>query len=218
MESKRTIRVTGTGKLKIKPDTTRITLTLEDVCPQYSDALKNSSESTAALTKTLSMFGFSEKDLKTLNFDIDSEYESYQERGVYKKRLVGFRFSHMLKIEFPLDNERLGKILYSLANCSVHPEISISYTVSDPEAEKNMLLEKAVTDAVSKAEVLAKAANVSLLSIQGIDYSWGELDLEVRPMNRLMTVADAAPSSYDMNLEPDDIDVSDTVTVIWEIH
>lgn len=27
----------------------------------------------------------------------------------------------------------------------------------------------------------------------------------------------APTSSYDMNMEPDDIEVSDTVTVIWEV-
>ena len=47
----------------------------------------------------------------------------------------------------------------------------------------------------------------------------GELDLEVNPMGR-MTLAKscAVANSYDMNIEPDDIQVSDTVTVEWEIE
>lgn len=41
-------------------------------------------------------------------------------------------------------------------------------------------------------------------------------------MNRLMKscappVAACADSSYDIDIEPDDIEVSDTVTVVWEI-
>jgi len=40
-------------------------------------------------------------------------------------------------------------------------------------------------------------------------------------MNRML-MADAASmeaaESYDMNIEPDDIEISDTVTVIWEIE
>jgi len=28
----------------------------------------------------------------------------------------------------------------------------------------------------------------------------------------------AAPGSYDMDIEPDDIEVSDTVTLLWEIE
>ena len=41
-------------------------------------------------------------------------------------------------------------------------------------------------------------------------------------MNRMLMAEDccAAPASapgYDLDIEPDDIEVSDTVTVIWEI-
>ena len=128
-----------------------------------------------------------------------------------------------MKVEFESDNDRLGKILYALANCPVKPEFRISYTVKDPEAAKNELLGKAVSDAKDKAAVLTAAAGVSLKDIQNIDYSWGEIDFEVRPMNRAlladacMAPMDTGAGSYDMDIEPDDIEVSDTVTVLWEI-
>jgi uncharacterized protein YggE len=93
--------------------------------------------------------------------------------------------------------------------------------VSDPEAAKNELLGKAVTDAAQKVAVLTTAAGVSLREIQSIDYSWGEINFEVQPMKRMMTedciAAPTSTESYDMDIEPDDIEVSDTVTVIWEI-
>ena len=127
-----------------------------------------------------------------------------------------------MKIEFESDNDRLGKILYALANCSVSPEFRISYTVKDPEAAKNTLLGKAVTDAREKAAVLTQAGGVTLGDIQTIDYSWGEIDFEYRPMrNELMTpdrmTTPMAVGGYDLDIEPDDIEVSDTVTVVWEI-
>ena len=123
---------------------------------------------------------------------------------------------------FYTDNELLGKLLYVLAHCPLHPEFRISYFVKDPEAAKNELLGNAVSDAKEKADVLTKAAGIKLMDIQSIDYSWGEINLEYRPMAKglLMEEAICAPSdasSYDMNIEPDDIEVSDTVTVIWEL-
>ena len=39
----KTIRVTGKGQLKIRPDTTRITITLESTFPKYDEALRRSS-------------------------------------------------------------------------------------------------------------------------------------------------------------------------------
>ena len=224
MSNMRTIRVTGKGQIKVKPDTTRITISLEGTWPEYGETLRHSSQDTERLKDVLSTFGFERSDLKTLNFNVETEYESYKDKGTYKQRLIGYRFTHMMKVEFPSDNDRLGKVLYALANCPLKPEFRLSYTVSDPEAAKNDLLGKAVTDAKEKASVLTQAAGVTLKDIQSIDYSWGEIDFEYRPMNRMLMADEylarpmaAESPSYDMDIEPDDIEVSDTVTVLWEI-
>ena len=99
---------------------------------------------------------------------------------------MGYKYHHQMKVEFDSDNERLGKILYALANCRVSPEFRLSYTVRDPEAAKNELLGKAVSDAAAKAEVLTRAAGVTLKEIQSIDYSWGKIEFETRPMELKM--------------------------------
>ena len=217
----RTIRVTGKGQIKVRPDTTRIIMSLEGLYKDYNETLRLSSQDTETLKDILSGFGFEKSDLKTLNFSVDTEYESYKDRdGSYKQRFTGYRYRHMLKVEFDSDNERLGKILYALANGNVRPEFRISYTVKDPEATKNMLLGKAVKDAREKASFLSEAAGIGLKDIQSIDYSWGEIDFEYRPMDggilaeRCMAEPTAA---YSLDIEPDDIEVSDTVTVLWEI-
>ena len=222
MSNTRTIRVTGKGLIKVHPDMTRITMTLEGVYPEYADTLRHSSEDTEWLKDVLEPFGFARSDLKTLNFSVDTEFESYKDKGVYKQRLVGYKFRHMLKVEFESDNERLGKVLFALASSPVTPEFRISYTVKDPEAVKNTLLGKAVTDAKEKASVLTAAAGAVLKEIQAIDYSWGEIDFEVHPINRDLMLdvcmpVSAGAGSYNMDIEPDDIEVSDTVTVVWEI-
>ncbi len=223
MGNMRTIRVTGKGRIKVKPDMTRITLTLEGTYPEYSMTLRRSSEDTESLKDLLIGFGFEKSDLKTLNFSVDTEYESYKDKDTYKQRFVGYKFQHIMKVEFESDNQLLGRLLYALANCQVRPEFRLSYTVKDPEAAKNELLGKAVTDAKAKASVLTQAAGVALKGVQSIDYSWGEINFEFSPMNRaVMPYAFDADEmmvgkSYDMDIEPDDIEVADTVTVIWEI-
>ncbi|MBQ7601280.1 MAG: SIMPL domain-containing protein, partial [Lachnospiraceae bacterium] len=188
----------------------------------YGDALRHSSEDTEKLADVLAPFGFARTDLKTLNFNVDTEYESYEHKGVYKQRFAGYRFYHNMKVEFESDNDRLGKILYALATSPVAPEFRLSYTVKDTEAVKNTLLGNAVADAKAKAAVLTQAAGVTLKDILTIDYSWGEIEFEARPMPRNVLfgksmAAERAAGSYDVDIEPDDIDVSDTVTVVWEI-
>ena len=212
----RTMKVTGRGRLKLRPDTTRLTLTLGGVEPEYDAALRRSADETKMLAAAFKEVGFARTDLKTQTFNINTEYEGYEDNGVWKQRFVGYRFQYVLRVDFDSDNERLGRTLAALASCAVNAEIRISYTVSDPDAAKNALLGKAVADAGEKAAVLADVAGVQLGVIQTIDYSWGEISFELQPTDMLAKPM-ASKARFDMDIEPDDIDVSDTVTVVWEI-
>ena len=219
--SDRTVKVTGKGALSVKPDQIRLRLDLTGSMPSYEDTVRISSEQVEALKDIFEGLGFARSDLKTVHFDIDTNYESYQTPDkAWKKRFVGYEFTHNLKIEFDADNELLGKVLYALSKSQIRPEFRIEYTVKDIEASKNELLAKAVADSRAKAEVLTKAAGVTLGEIQTIDYSWGEVDFSIAPMEKKMMLAESAPSygSYNMDIEPEDIDVTDTVTVVWEIY
>ena len=219
----RTIKVTGKGKIAVKPDMIRLYVNKEELCHEYEDTLRRSTEDTELLKDLFEKLGFQRKDLKTVYFNVDTEYESYQDRDKsWKRRFEGYKYIHHMKIEFASDNKKLGQVLYALAHSSLKPEFSIEYTVADVEKCKNELLHKAIEDSIQKAQVLTTAANVKLGEIQAIDYSWGEIDFVTKPMNemRLMECTEcemSAPAAYDIDIEADDIDVTDTVTVVWEI-
>lgn len=197
--------------------------TKEELCKEYEDTLRRSTEDTELLKDLFEKLGFQRKDLKTVYFNVDTEYESYQDRDKsWKRRFKGYKYNHHMKIEFAADNKRLGQVLYALAHSSLRPEFSIEYTVADVEKCKNELLHKAIEDSIQKAQVLTTAANVKLGEIQAIDYSWGEIDFVTKPLNemRLMECTEcemSAPGAYDIDIEADDINVTDTATVIWEI-
>ena len=133
----RTIRVTGKGKISVKPDTIRIRISLEDMYGEYEKALKKSADSVEILKDMLEKLGYDRKELKTVYFNINTEYERYQDRdNCWKSRFEGYKYTHRMKLEFPADNQRLGKMLYALAHCPVSPEFSIEYTVANPETAK----------------------------------------------------------------------------------
>lgn len=213
----RTIRVKGKGKISVKPDTIKITIKAEGLRWNYDETIEQSTQDTRILRDALKNAGLDPKDLKTTYFSIDSKYESYRDKNDdYKEKFVGYEYEHRTYIKFENDNKILGKVLYELAHCDVKVKFDINYTVKDKEKVKNDLLEKAVEDSTTKAKVLAKASGVKLKEILNIDYSWGEIDIYSSPMDDWM-VCEAA-SSYDIDIEADDIDVHDTVTITWIIE
>lgn len=213
----RTIRVKGKGKISVKPDTIKITIKAEGLRWNYDETIEQSTQDTRILRDALKNAGLDPKNLKTTYFSIDSKYESYRDKNDdYKEKFVGYEYEHRTYIKFENDNKILGKVLYELAHCDVKVKFDINYTVKDKEKVKNDLLEKAVKDSTTKAKVLAKASGVKLKEILNIDYSWGEIDIYSSPMDDWMVCE--AKSSYDIDIEADDIDVQDTVTITWIIE
>ena len=226
------IKVTGKGKVSVKPDLIRIRIEIEGTENDYEKAVKASTEATSEVKDSLVKLGFDSDEVKTLNYSIQTTYESYQtgDRS-WRRRFVGYEYNHKLKLEFALDNEKLGQVLYAIAHCNTKPEFSIEYTVADPEIAKDELLKNAISDSKHKAELLAEASGLSLDEIQSINYSWGEIEFISRPFADIVNNTDCdedcdydepcclspVPQGYGMDVNPDDIDVSDTVTVIWSM-
>ncbi len=219
-EEMRTIKVTGKGTLRLAPDTTRLTVTLRGTYRDYAEALRRSAEGSDKLRELSVSLGFESADLKTLSFDVDARYEGvHMPDGTFRQQFAGYEFTHVLKLEFPSDNDLLGKLLSAFAGSGVEPELQISYTVKDKESAKTALLESAVKSAREKAETLCSASGVTLNDIQSIDYSLADAAFETRPMARGLMAAEAMKSAaFDAGIVPDDIEVSDTVTVVWEIE
>lgn len=213
----KTIKVTGKGKISLKPDLIRLTLNLNGVREKYDEAVALSSESTNEIRRCLLPLGFTRNSLKTLYFDISVKYESFRDKNDdYKTRFAGYEYRHEMKLEFEADNSLLGKVFAALSDCAAHPEFSVQYTVKDLESAKNKLLCEAVSDSKQKAHVLATAADVKLGDILLIDYSWNEIEFVSNPLGKNLMCRKSVSGS-EIDIEPDDIDASDTVTVVWQL-
>lgn len=70
-----TIRVTGKGKISVKPDIIRFNIEAEGTYKEYSLSVKKSAEHTNLLRETISKAELDPHNLKTVNFGIDTEYK-----------------------------------------------------------------------------------------------------------------------------------------------
>ena len=168
----RTIRVTGKGKLAVKPDLIELTLSIKDIKKEYNELLKRSSSATNEVKELLEKIGFERKNIKTKSFDINIEYDSYRDKNdKWVEEFKGYSFIHKMKIEFEANNKMLGRVLYTLSKST-------------------------------------------------IDYSWSELRISSSPFEnkKWFFEEDNDESDYVIDVEIDDIDVTDTVTVIWNIE
>jgi hypothetical protein len=216
--NQRTITVKGTGRVSAKPDLVVIEMNLETTKRDYAQTLELATAELDSLRTALVAVGHDDKALKTASFNIQTKYESYKKNDEWKQRFVGYTCTHGLSLEFDLDMPTLGRTLGAITECKAAPRFNIQFSVKDPEAVKEQLLENAVRNAAEKAKILAKAAGVNLGVITHIEYSWGDLRLYSETDMKVCECEAAAPKDLAMDIEPDDIDASDNVTVVWTIE
>jgi len=217
----RTITVKGIGRVSTPPDYVVISMTLESKALEYEISMEQAAEKIAQTNASLEAVGFEPKSIKTTSFDVRTEYDHEKDRyGNYKSVFSGYVCRQRLKVEFDFDTKRLAQTLYAISKCLAEPEISISFTVKDPAAVNTELLRSATENAREKAKILCEASNVQLGSLLSIDYNWGELNIVSKTNYVLEERCMAMPCDglADIDIEPDDIDVSDTATFVWEIQ
>lgn len=212
----RTIVVKGKANLSVAPDTNIINLEFKAVRDTYDAARELSISINNEVISIAKSIGLAAEDVKTISYDIESEYKLVKENDLWNNIFIGYKFSHRMQIQFDIDADRLGRIIKDLDRCEVKPEVSISYTVKDPESAKDSLLTLAVQSSRRRAEVMAAAVGLKLGEVMSIDYSWSEMRIMDERYNSSY-MCDCEESSLAMNFTPEDIDLSDSVSIVWEL-
>ena len=218
----RTITVKGVGSVSAKPDYITITMTVEALDKSYEKAMLDAAKRIEMIQRAAVEVGYEKEDVKTLNFNVDTRYENLKDRqGNYKREFAGYSCSYRLKLAFDFNSQQLAKVLAAIAKSEAKPELNIAFTVKNPTKVSEDLLVSATENAQRKAAILCHASNAELGQLLSIDYNWGELNVISNTryaMEDLMMPCAAMSADYAPEIEPDDIDVRDIVTFVWEIR
>ena len=186
----RTLVVKGIGKVSVPPDLTVISISITSLSRQYGEAMSASYKQIEDVRAALADVGFIKSDLKTTDFNVCSRYENERDQdGNYRNEFKGFEVNHSFKLEFGFNTDKLNDVLTVLAKCEAHPRLSVEFSVKDKYAVSEELLVSAVEDAAKRAKPTAYRADERCLAAKH-------------------TVLD---------IQPDNVDAADTVTVVWEI-
>ncbi len=213
---KREITVKGVGRVSAAPDLIVLSMKLESHDYSYDKAMNKASDKIAKLQDALLELGFKKEEIKTSDFDVNTDYNSYKEKeGNYHRDYNGYKVNHRLKLRFNLDMELLSRTLMVISDCLSNPQLSIDFAIKDKTKVNEEMLIEASKNARRKAEILCKASHVKLGQLVRIDYNWSEADIYSRTDFKL---SDGMLSGRSIDIEPEDIEISDTVSFVWEIE
>lgn len=215
----RTITVKGSGSASARPDTVVISLELESKDKEYERATELATAAIDELSAAVIRAGFEKDDLKTVNFNVYTDYQSIHDgNGNYRREFDGYVVAHSLRLELVFDTNLLSKILSAIGCCTAHPSVSVAFTVKDPAALNAEVLRNAAENARSKAEILCTASGKKLGELLSIDYSWGELNVYSNTRFGMADECLGMAEAKSMEMVPEDVSVSDTVTFVWSME
>ncbi|MCK4539407.1 MAG: SIMPL domain-containing protein, partial [Candidatus Krumholzibacteria bacterium] len=210
----RTIVVKGTGTVSQAPDVFGIRFDVQGHEMEYADSLVSLNTRVEELRQAIETAGLSRDSLKTTSFDISRD--TVYNRKTEKHDFNGYIATHNLKIEFPRNMDKSNKLLGAIVEKVSSADFSIYFTVSDPKALKDRLVQEAVQNARKKAGLMVDAAGVKLGKILNINYSWSEVHFHREMVSELRCSA-MVDFAAQPDFEPEDIEKSDNVEVVWEI-
>ena len=210
------ITVRGSANVKVKPDYVNILINLETLNVEYSAAMKEAERRIEKLKAALKSVKVDTEDLRTTDFGVVTEWEWTKEKYGNRQTRVfkGYKIRQNLKLGFDFDRERMVAILSAVARSGVDPEFRVQFTVKDKSAVKEELFAKASENARKIAEGLCRGVGKKLGDIININYSWQEIDIynEFDSCCEANGTGGAAP-----DINPEDLDASDSVTFTWEL-
>ena len=174
----RTVTVKGVGAVSIKPDHIEITLNVISKADEYAEAVNAANAAVVKLQDAITSVGFAREELKTLNFNVKTNYENEaDDMGRYRRVFRGYVCGYRLKLGFDMNVALLSRTIDAIAGSGADAELSISFTVKSPERVSDELLRSAAQNAREKAETLCAASGVKVGELLSIDYNWSDINV-----------------------------------------
>ena len=201
------LKVKGFGEVAVKPEEIAVCLTISQVDKNIQSAISGVELEKRTVIKDALSVGLKKENIIFSGYNVRQEYEYVQNLRKYR----GFKVTEIVEIKFDFDTNLLGSLIQTISS-HIAPVLSV-YFLADRKNYEDLLLEKAVKDAESKAKILAKASKTKLKGIKNIFYGVND---EATVSYRQTEGALRSASFNDMSV--DDIEFSESVVVEWEIE
>lgn len=205
----RTISVTGSGEVAIKPDMATLSVGVRHEAATAREALDKMTAGIGPVLERLIAAGIPDSDIQTGALGLDPIYE-YPEYG--QPRVTGFAAYTSLTVVVR-DVGIVGQVLDAAVSDGANTLGGISFGLADPAQALDLARVQAVADARARAELYAGAAGVELGDVLTLTEAGGYAPQPMYDMRAEMAMASAP-----VPVAAGEVTVSAQVSVVYEIE
>ena len=191
----RLIVTQGIGEVKAYPDSFEFSVSVESQQESANKARETLSQTTQRVISAIKGLGISNLDIRTESLSLNP-VQDYQQGKLPKT--LGYRATNSVQVTAKRlgDAKQLGDIASKLTDASINAGATnvggIRFFIDDMTALRHKALEKAYDDARQNADVLAKAAHVSVSGVYMLEgspsFNGGDF---IRPMPMMAAMREA---------------------------
>jgi hypothetical protein len=205
-----TIAVSGLGDVSVAPDVADVVLGVSVTKPTVKDARAAAASSMDAVLAAVKKDGVADKDLATVDLSLSPDYD--YSSGSSVPRLVGYQFSNTIKVTVR-DLANVAAVVDDSVAAGATTVQGISFRLDDPKAVEAQARQLAMTDARTKADALAQAADVQIKGVASI----AEVTVSSPIYYAAADLADKAAAPVSTPIQTGTTDITIQVTVSYLI-
>lgn len=198
------LSVTGTGSVTSPPDVATVAATVETNGDSVTDAIAKNNARYDRIVAALSRIGIARNDVRLSNYNVNYNPKPQ----VASPDNNGVRYGYTVSRDFSIKVRKIGDAGKAVDACTSAGATGIngvSFGLADPAAARVRATEIAVSDARTRAEALARAAQLHIVSLKSLSLGGGPI--VPQPIMRMAAGAMAPSTQLDQS------DVSVTVSV-----
>ena len=214
-----TVSVSGTSTLTVEPDKVEIYVKIVTLEKTAQDSKNKNSQISSNVVKALKKEGVKDSDIETSQFNIypKYDYEHVPEVPVRnpKQVLVGYEVDNVLKVTTK-NLDKAGRLIDVAVDNGANEIERVSFGLSKEKEKdiKQQAMIVASNDAKDKAVALVTNLEVGL----GKPISISESNFYYQPYTLYSGAAQLEKSSAGTTINPQKLDVSATVALVYEIR
>ncbi len=207
-----TVSVNGTGKITVKPTIARISFGVFTHNDKSSVAQADNDAIMAKISAALKAAGIKEEDIQTTGYSLQPHYT--WDKETQKSTLDGYDMNHSMSVTVRTIKDA-GKFVGIVADNGANTVNGISFDVDDDTLEQTKMaaLDLAMANARKRADVVAKAAGKTILSVQSVTVN--DAGYTSYPVYRAGAASESAVAAAPVEAGSMDIQVSVSVVYLF---
>lgn len=212
---RRTMAVEGQGSVTAKPDTASVSAGVVTEGKTAREALTANSAKMSEVMSAIASAGVGEDDIRTSGFSVSPVYSRPERRPDGTRpnpEIVAYRASNQVVVTVR-ELAKVGAVLDEVVTAGANKVNGVSFYVDKAEALMDEARALAVADALRRASIMAKAANINLGRVLTINEQGG-----FRPEPVMMRMAAAESDAMSVPVAPGTQELRASVNLVIELE